>query len=217
MESNFRYRTKKLIRFDDKYRKSFGNYICGIDEAGRGPLAGPVVASAVMFEKGVYIYGVFDSKQLTEAERELLFDEIKKNCVCFGIGIVRNIEIDKINILNATKEAMTKAIENMRYVPDLVLADGNFFKHKEIKVENIIKGDTLSFSIAAASVIAKVTRDRLMVKYENLYPDFSFAQHKGYPTKQHIEEIKLHGYTDIHRKSFVVKSLVQMEMFDEVI
>lgn len=214
MGNSFRKRTRKLIRFDDKYRILSGNYICGVDEAGRGPLAGPVVASAVMFEKGVFIDGVFDSKQLTEEQRNGLFDEIKKSCVCFGIGIVRNIEIDKINILNATKEAMTKAISNMGYIPDLVLADGNFFKHKQIQVENIIKGDTLSFSIAAASVIAKVTRDRLMVKYENLYPDFSFAQHKGYPTKQHIEEIKLHGYTDIHRKSFVVKSLVQMEMFD---
>jgi ribonuclease HII len=211
-KENIQRRTRELIKFDKRYRKEYGRFICGVDEAGRGPLAGPVVAAAVIFDEGVYIAGVFDSKQITYEKRDILYDKIKKKCLAFGLGIVRNIEIDKFNILNATKIAMMKAIDNLGLLPELIMVDGNFFKHKIFPVQNVIKGDALSFSIAAASIIAKVTRDRLMEKYENLFPNFSFAKHKGYPTRQHVEEIKLHGYTEIHRKSFKVKELMNTEM-----
>jgi ribonuclease HII len=211
---DLRKRTQKLIRYDNKMRKLFGNYICGVDEAGRGPLAGPVVAAAVVFEAGVYIKGVFDSKQLLYEQRAELFDTIKNKCITFGIGIVMHDEIDRINILNATKDAMTKAVDALDIAPSVILADGNFYKHEATPVVNVIKGDGLSFAIAAASIIAKVTRDRLMEKYENLYPNFTFSKHKGYCTKKHIDEIKLFGYSNIHRQSFRVKKLEERELFE---
>lgn len=211
---DLRKRTLKLLRYDNKVRKLFGNALCGVDEAGRGPLAGPVVAAAVVFNESVYIEGVFDSKQLLHEQREDLFDIIKNKCFDFGVGIVMHDEIDKINILNATKTAITKAISVLNLAPDVILADGNFYKHEKTQVVNVIKGDALSFAIAAASIIAKVTRDRLMEKYENLYPNFTFSQHKGYCTQKHIDEIKLYGYTDIHRQSFRVKKLDEPELFE---
>jgi ribonuclease HII len=213
--NKLRKRTKKLIRFDNKLRDAYGRCICGVDEAGRGPLAGPVIAAAVIIDENTYIDGVFDSKQLNEEQRNDLYVEIKNKCISFGLGIVRHIDIDRINILNATKLAMKKAIEHLRLGIDAVLVDGNFYQHDGLTVVNIIKGDTLSFSIAAASIIAKVTRDRLMEKYENLFPAFSFGKHKGYPTKQHIDEILKNGYTDIHRRTFKLKCLDEpLSLFD---
>ncbi len=213
--NKLRKRTKKLIRFDKKLREAYGKLICGVDEAGRGPLAGPVIAAAVILDENEYIEGVFDSKQLNPEQRDRLFDEIKSKCISFGIGIVRHMEIDRMNILNATKLAMKKAIENIQLNLDAALVDGNFYQHDGLTVINIVKGDALSFSIAAASILAKVTRDRLMEKYESLFPGFSFGKHKGYPTKQHIDEILKHGYTEIHRRTFKLKCLDEpLSLFD---
>jgi ribonuclease HII len=209
---NFKGRTRKIVKFDNKLRKELNGFLCGVDEAGRGPVAGPVVAAAVIFSDDAFIEGVFDSKQVLPQKREELFDEIINSSVCYGIGIVDNIEIDKINILNATKLAMNMAISRLREAPEMIIADGNFFQHETAKVENIIKGDAASFSIAAASILAKVTRDRIMREYQNTYPNFTFAAHKGYCTINHIDEILEYGYTDIHRRSFRLKAM-QGELF----
>lgn len=205
-------RTRKIVKFDDKMRKELDGFLCGVDEAGRGPVAGPVVAAAVIFSDDAFINGVYDSKQVLPEKREELYDEIINSAVSYGIGIVDNVEIDKINILNATKMAMNIAISKLREIPRMIIADGNFYKHDLARVENIVKGDAASFSIAAASILAKVTRDRIMREYQNTYPNFTFATHKGYCTLNHIDEILEFGYTDIHRRSYRLKAM-QGELF----
>lgn len=196
-----------MLEYEQKYWNRGIKYIAGIDEAGRGPLAGPVVASAVIFEEGVFIDGVNDSKKLTEKKREELFHIIHEKSLAVGIGIVSHEVIDRINILQASFLAMNKALELLTIKPEQLLVDGNFFRHEHYPVENIIKGDGLSHSIAAASIVAKVTRDALMKEMHEQYPDYGFAKHKGYGTKAHIEAIRLHGYSPIHRRTFHVDQL----------
>ena len=181
-------------------------YICGIDEAGRGPFAGPVVAAACILdledpEKEILYLN--DSKKLSEKKREVLFEEIKEKAVSYGVGIVDSKTIDEINILQATYHAMQMAIAQLDPKADFVLADAVTIPGIEIPQEAIIKGDAKSVSIAAASIIAKVTRDHMMYEYDKLYPEYGFASHKGYGTKAHIEAIKKYGMLDIHRRSFI--------------
>ena len=177
-------------------------HIAGVDEAGRGPLAGPVVAAAVIFPKEFFIYGVDDSKKLQARKREELFIMISQQAVSVGVGIIDHKVIDRINILQATHLAMRRALENLAVKPDYVLVDGNSFKHDTLRFQNIIGGDAKSFTIAAASIIAKVTRDRLMCELDACFPHYGFARHKGYGTPQHIEAIRSYGICEIHRKSF---------------
>lgn len=186
------------------YDKGYIN-IAGIDEAGRGPLCGPVVAAAVILPKDKKIEGVNDSKKLTEKKRELLYDDIMNEAVAVGVGISEVEVIEKVNILNATKIAMKKAIENLKVKPDYCLIDGNQMIDISIDAETVVSGDAKSESIAAASIIAKVTRDRMLIDYDKLYPEYGFAKHKGYGTKAHIEAIKKYGLTSIHRPSFCKK------------
>jgi len=200
-------RTGAIIEFDNNQRRKFGSPVCGVDEAGRGPLAGPVVAAAVIFSDDVYIEGVFDSKHVSKKRRVELYDEIVHYALSYGIGIVDNFDIDSMNILNATKEAMNIAVSRLSESPAIIIADGNFYTHPRLLVKNIIKADEKSFTAAAASILAKVTRDRIMCEYQKQYPDYSFSDHKGYGTAGHIDEILEHGYTDIHRKSFRLKAV----------
>jgi len=191
---NFKYETHFI-------KKGYKN-IVGIDEAGRGPLAGPVVAVSVNWGDKKLIEGITDSKKISEKKRKIYFSLIKKNAKDIGIGIVHENTIDKINILQATYLAMRISIDNLKIVPDLVLVDGNKADIKKIKQKNIIKGDMYSYSIACASIIAKVTRDRIMQSYAKIFPKYMFEKHKGYGTKKHIESIKMYNSTPIHRKSF---------------
>ena len=178
-------------------------YIGGIDEAGRGPLAGPVVASVVVFKKDTKIEGVSDSKKLSEAKRDELFEVIKEEALDYGIGIVNNEEIDEFNILNATYMAMKKAINCLKKAPDYLLVDAATIPGIDISQNPIVKGDSKSISIAAASILAKVTRDSIMYQYDRVYPEYGFKSHKGYGTKEHYEAIEKYGITPIHRKSFL--------------
>lgn len=205
-------RTRGIIEYDSAIRLDTGRLVCGVDEAGRGPLAGPVVAAAVIFSDDVYIEGVFDSKKVTGKHREELYEEIIAAATCWGIGIVDNLKIDELNILNATKAAMTMAIDKMTELPGIIIADGNFYSHPMAEVRNVVKADEKSFSVAAASILAKVTRDRIMCEYEQVYPNFAFASHKGYGTAAHLDEILEFGYTDIHRRSFKLKAITQLEL-----
>jgi len=211
MKPDITIRTRKIFDFDSCLRQPGEGYLCGVDEAGRGPAAGPVVAAAVIFSDDVYIENVFDSKQLTHKMRCGLFEQIKQSATAYGIGIADNSEIDKLNILKATKLAMDRAVKKLKIKPGKLIVDGNFYSSHVAPVENIIRGDEKSFSIAAASILAKVTRDRMMEDMQNRYPNFSFARHKGYCTQAHINEILEHGYTDIHRRSFKIKA-IQMEL-----
>ena len=186
------------------YDKGF-KYICGVDEAGRGPLCGPVVAAAVILKKGDKIEGVNDSKKLSEKKREKLYDDIMRQAVSVGVGISDVDVIEEINILNATKRAMCEAISNLDIKPDYVLIDGNQGINISIPYDTVVKGDSKSESIAAASIIAKVTRDRLLREYDKKYPEYGFAKHKGYGTKAHIEAIQKYGLLSIHRRSFCSK------------
>ena len=181
--------------------------ICGIDEAGRGPLAGPVYAAAVILPDGCEIEGLNDSKKLTEKKREALFDVVKQKALYWGIGSADEKEIDEINILQATFLAMRRAVENMGVKPDLALVDGNQKPHIADGIEEVtvIKGDAKSMSIAAASILAKVSRDRFMLEIAEKYPEYEFPKHKGYGTKLHYEKIAEYGISDIHRKSFLKK------------
>ena len=179
--------------------------ICGVDEAGRGPLCGPVVAAAVILPKNEKIEGVNDSKKLSEKKREKLFDEIMKKAVAVGVGMSDVDVIERINILNATKMAMKQAISNLKVNPQFCLIDGNQMIDIAIPAKTVVKGDSKSESIAAASIIAKVTRDRLLKSYDEKYPEYGFAKHKGYGTKLHIEAIQKYGLTPIHRPSFCKK------------
>jgi ribonuclease HII len=190
------------ILYEMEHWKNGKRYIAGVDEAGRGPLAGPVVAAAVIFPSDVMIDGINDSKALSEKERERLFDIINEKAISVGVGIVDHTIIDEINILNATFRSMHEAISKLNYEPEHLLIDGPHFPGANIPVTKIIDGDAKCFSIAAASIIAKVTRDRLMVEYGKQYPQYGFAKHKGYGTKAHLEAIRKHGPCEIHRKSF---------------
>lgn len=189
---------------NDAYRQGFTN-VAGIDEAGRGCLAGPVVAAAVIFNAGYFIEGVDDSKKLSPVKRERLFDIISANAMGIGVGIVDNQDIDKINIYNATIKAMKLAVEEIAIHPDYLLIDAVPLKDLSIPQLSIIKGDTLSFTIAAASIIAKVTRDRLMAEYHLSFPEYNFITHKGYGTPEHIEQLRKFGPCKIHRESFLGK------------
>jgi ribonuclease HII len=186
--------------------------ICGIDEAGRGPLAGPVVAAAVIFEDDFVIEGVKDSKVLSENEREDFYLKISEMCIDYKVIEIGNNEIDEINILRATMKAMYHALKSLNVKPDKYLIDGNYFKlpdsyQMEINYETIIKGDSKVFAISAASVLAKVTRDRIMVENNLKYPGYEFGRHKGYATKLHDERIRQFGLCEIHRQSFCRKYL----------
>ena len=194
-------RIENMSIYERKYEDF--SYICGIDEVGRGPLAGPVVAGAVILPKDCDILYLNDSKKLSEKMRESLYDEIMEKAVAVGIGIVSPARIDEINILQATYEAMRIAISNLKVSPDLLLNDAVTIPGVDIKQVPIIKGDAKSVSIAAASIIAKVTRDRLMVKYEEVLPGYGFASNKGYGSAMHIEALQKIGPTPIHRQSFI--------------
>lgn len=193
-----------LKDFDDNIKKLHScTCLCGIDEAGRGPLAGPVCCAAVILKDGVIIEGINDSKKLTERKREQLFEEIKSAAEAYSVVFVDNKTIDEINILNATMLGMKRAVEQLEIAPQYIVIDGNRSPIDNIPNEPIVKGDGLSQSIAAASVLAKVSRDRLMLQYDREYPQFGFAKHKGYPTKLHYQMIEDFGITEIHRKSFL--------------
>lgn len=192
---------------ENEYREKGFNIICGVDEAGRGPLAGPVYAAAVILSPDCVIEGLNDSKKLTEKKREALFDEIKEKALAYGIASADEKEIDEINILNATFLAMKRAIASLSVRPDLALIDGNQKPHTDIEEVTIIKGDAKSMSIAAASVLAKVSRDRFMLEMAEKYPQYEFARHKGYGTKLHYEKIAQYGVCDIHRRTFLKKIL----------
>lgn len=194
-------RTEKMKLYEKKY--SDYEYICGIDEVGRGPLAGPVVAGAVILPKDCDILYLNDSKQLSEKKREELYEVIMEKALATGLGFVSPERIDEINILQATYEAMRQAIQNLKIKPDLLLNDAVTIPKVDIRQVPIIKGDAKSISIAAASIIAKVTRDRLMVKYDEVFPGYGFAGNKGYGAKAHIEAIQKLGATPIHRKTFI--------------
>lgn len=187
---------------NEGYEKGF-TYIGGIDEAGRGPLAGPVVAAVVVFKAGTKIEGINDSKKLSEAKRDELFEIIKEEALDYGIGIVQKDEIDEYNILNATYMAMKKAVNCLKQKPDYLLVDAAHIPDVDIEQKSIIKGDSKSISIAAASILAKVTRDSIMYEYDKMYPEYGFASHKGYGTDQHYKAIREHGITSIHRRSFL--------------
>ena len=194
-------RTKAMSVFEEEYKDY--QYICGIDEVGRGPLAGPVVAGAVILPKDDMILYLNDSKKLSEKKREMLYDEIMDRAVATGIGMASPARIDEINILQATYEAMRMAIDNLKVRPDILLNDAVTIPQVDILQVPIIKGDAKSISIAAASIIAKVTRDLLMVEYDKLLPGYDFSSNKGYGTKAHIAGLKELGPTPIHRRSFI--------------
>lgn len=189
--------------FEEQYYQRGYKCVCGIDEAGRGPLAGPVVAASVVFERGTVIEGLDDSKKLSEKKREALFDEITQKAVDYSITISTEKEIDEINILQATFKAMRAAVSSLKIKPDMALVDGDKLPGLEIDSEAIVKGDSKSTAIAAASILAKVTRDRIMLELDEVYPQYGFAKHKGYPTKLHYQMIKEHGISDVHRLSFL--------------
>lgn len=198
---------KERARLDEMmfYEKKYSGYerICGIDEAGRGPLAGPVVAGAVILPKDCEILGVNDSKKLSVKKRELLYDEIMEKAVAVSVGIVSPQRIDEINILQATYEAMREAAAGLGTEPDILLNDAVTIPEVIIPQVPIVKGDAKSVSIAAASIIAKVTRDRIMVEYESRFPGYGFASNKGYGSAEHIEALRRLGPTPIHRNSFI--------------
>jgi ribonuclease HII len=202
---------KELIRIEGlcRYEKEYSDYdlICGIDEAGRGPLAGPVVAGAVILPKDCRILYINDSKKLTAKKREELYDVINREAVAVGIGMVQQNVIDEINILNATYEAMRKAVSGLSLTPDLLLVDAVRIPGLDTRQVPIIKGDAKSISIGAASIMAKVFRDRMMVQYDEIYPGYGFAKDKGYGSKDHIEALKKLGPCPIHRKSFITNLL----------
>lgn len=202
-------RLEMMRQFENQYPDC--EFICGIDEAGRGPLAGPVSAGAVILPKDIKIMYLNDSKKLSSKRRNELFDEIKEKAVSYGIGMASPGQIDKINILQATYEAMTHAVEDLNVVPDLLLVDAVTIPKLPIRQVGIVKGDAKSVSIAAASIIAKVTRDRMMEEYAELYPEYGFEKHKGYGSAEHIAAIKKYGPCPIHRRTFIKNFIANTE------
>jgi len=191
--------------FEDSIVRDKYDLVCGLDEAGRGPLAGPVFAAAVILPKGCVIEGLNDSKRLSEKKRELLYEEIKEKAVDWAIGRAEAYEIDKINILNASMLAMRRAVEALKVKPEFLLVDGNIARGFTIPAEAVIKGDGKLPSIAAASILAKVTRDRFCVELDEMYPNYLFKKNKGYATKEHRELLKKYGPCPLHRRSFIKK------------
>ncbi|MGN0466371.1 MAG: ribonuclease HII [Lachnospiraceae bacterium] len=202
-------RIEQMKRYEKKYSEY--SYICGIDEVGRGPLAGPVVAAAVILPKDCNILYINDSKKLSAKKREQLYDEIMEKAVAVGVGMASHERIDEINILQATYEAMREAISHLSVQPNLLLNDAVTIPKVEISQVPIIKGDEKSISIAAASIIAKVTRDRMMETFDEIYPEYDFASNKGYGSQKHIEALKKYGMTDIHRRSFLKSIISEQE------
>ena len=204
MKEKEEQRLKKLKEYEIELYKSGLQYICGIDEAGRGPLAGPVVVGCVIMPKESFIEGVNDSKKISEKKREKLYEEITKQAISWSVGIVDQKEIDELNILQATKKAVTIAINSLKVKPDRILVDAlEHINTLGIPYTSIIKGDEKAYSISAASIIAKVTRDRIMYEWDKIYPQYGFALHKGYGTAKHIQAIKENGICMLHRKSFL--------------
>lgn len=199
-------RLKNLKEFENNLHSTGLKYIAGIDEAGRGPLAGPVVVGIAIMKPDSFIEGVNDSKKLSEKKREQLYEQIISEAIDWTVGIVDQKEIDEINILNATKKALHMAISNLKVKPDIILVDA--LEHIDtygIPYTSIIKGDAKIYSISVASIIAKVTRDRIMQKYDEIYPEYGFSGHKGYGTAKHIQAIKEYGPCSLHRKTFIKK------------
>lgn len=198
-----------LYLFENELYEKGISYIAGVDEAGRGPLAGPVVAAAVILKKGATFQYVDDSKKLSEKQRLLALEEIKANAVAIGIGISSVEEIDMINIYRASREAMLSAIDQLKIKPEFLLVDAMPMEI-DIPMRSIIKGDALSVSIAAASIVAKTTRDAYMVEMDKVFPEYNFKQHKGYGTKEHLEAIYKYGVTPIHRRTYEpIKSILR--------
>ena len=191
--------------FEHQAHEQGFNVVCGVDEAGRGPLAGPVCAAAVVLPDGLVIEGLDDSKKLTEKKRDALYDVICEEALAYGIAFASVEEIEEMNILQATFLAMKRAVESLNIKPDLALVDGNQKPNLEIQARTLVKGDAKSPSIAAASILAKVTRDRLMTEIAEQYPEYEFPKHKGYGTKLHYEKIMEHGISPVHRRSFLKK------------
>ncbi len=198
-----------LYEYEEKLYKLGLKYVAGIDEAGRGPLAGPVVAAAVILKPGAKLKYVDDSKKLSERQRNLALEEIKEHALAIGIGMCSVEEIDKINIYRAAREAMISAVEKLKIKPEFLLIDAMPIEH-EVPSESIIKGDQKSISIAAASIVAKTTRDKYMEEMDKIFPEFGFSKHKGYGTKLHKEMLEQYGYTPIHRKTYEpIKSMIK--------
>lgn len=204
MKEKEELRLNELKKMDMSYFDEGNEYICGIDEAGRGPLAGPVVVAAVIMPKDSMIEGVNDSKKVSEKKREKLYEIIIEEAISYGVGIVDQNEIDRINILNATKAGLTEAVRTLKVKPNLILVDAlTNIDTCGVPYKSIIKGDAKSYSIAAASIVAKVTRDRIMREWDKIYPQYGFEKHKGYGTAAHILAIKENGLCPLHRLSFV--------------
>ena len=204
MKEKEEQRLNMLKQYENDLRNKGYKYICGIDEAGRGPLAGPVVVASVIMPENSMIEGVNDSKKVSEKKREKLYDLILEEAISYGVGIIGQDEIDEINILNATKKGLTISLKELTQKPDLIIVDA--LEHIDtlgIPYESIIKGDAKCYSISAASIIAKVTRDRIMREWDKIYPQYGFAQHKGYGTSAHINAIKEYGPCILHRKTFI--------------
>ncbi len=197
-----------MLEYENQLYNEGKTYIAGVDEAGRGPLAGPVCAAAVILPKGMVIEGVNDSKKLTEKKREALFEEIIKNAVAYSIQFIEPEIIDEINIRQATHLAMERAITALSVTPDHAIIDGNDNISMPVPYTYIVKGDAKSQTIGAASILAKVSRDRLMVELDKEYPQYGFKKHKGYGTKAHMEAIRTYGVTKVHRKSFMTDKVL---------
>ena len=195
----------ELYDYENEIKSQGYEVLCGVDEAGRGPLAGSVFAAAVILPDGIFIEGLNDSKKLTEKKREKLFDIIKENAVAYCIASVDEKEIDRINILQATFLAMNKAVDGLKIKPQIALVDGNQDPHLKVPCQTVVKGDAKCASIAAASILAKVSRDRFMLEKAKEYPEYCFEKHKGYGTKLHYEKLAEYGASPIHRQSFLKK------------
>ena len=191
------------FEYEEKHYLEGYTAVCGCDEAGRGPLCGPVVAAAVILPRDLEIEGLNDSKKLSEKKREMLFEVIKEKALAYAIAEATPAEIDEINILNASMLAMRRAVEALEVKADFALIDGNCSRGFEIPTETVVKGDAKSYSIAAASILAKVTRDRQCIELDRAYPEYGIAKHKGYPTKEHMEAVRKYGVAPIYRKSFL--------------
>jgi ribonuclease HII len=201
-----------MKKFDNSYLSDKIKYIAGTDEAGRGPLAGPVVAAAVIFERNVSIKGVNDSKQLTEEEREDLLPKILKKCLTCSVTVISHIRIEEINVLQASLLAMTTSIDRLKIIPDLILVDGNKGLNNIVQSIPIIKGDAQSFAIASASIIAKVARDRIMKRLSTHYPQYLWEKNKGYGTPEHVEAIRTYGPSQFHRMSFLNNIIIEQNV-----
>ena len=198
-------------QFENAARSEGFSAVCGIDEAGRGPLAGPVFAAAVILPENCSIEGINDSKKLTPKKREILFDEIRAGALSYGIGFATEQEIDSINILQATFLAMKRAFDAMNIRADLALVDGNRMPDLGVETRTIVHGDALSASIAAASILSKVSRDRLLCEIDRIYPQYGFAKHKGYGTAYHVEMLQKYGPCPVHRKTFLKKIFAEVQ------